>query len=90
MLVIGLIVLAAVPFVDAVFGYPYAFFVAATLLLTAASGLISLERYAATSFPVFAALACTRRSRLLVCLLVFEFYMLMFFTAAFAAGWAVF
>jgi hypothetical protein len=67
MLVLGLIVLAAVPFVDAVIGRPYAFFVAATLLLTAASGLISLERYAVTSFPVFAALACTRRPRLLVC-----------------------
>jgi hypothetical protein len=90
MIAIGLLVLLAVPMVNRRFGPAYALFAALTVLLPAASGLISLERYVVGEFPVFVALACIANRRALVGTLVFEFYFLLFFSAAFAAGWAVF
>jgi hypothetical protein len=90
MLSIAALLLAAVPTVYRRFGLSYALYATLTVLLPAFSGLTSVERYVVVDFPVFAALACTRRLRLLVGILVFEFYFLVFFSAAFAAGWAVF
>lgn len=90
MLAIGLLVLATVPVVYRRLGAAYALFAALTVILPAASGLTSLERYVITDFPIFVALSCTSHRRLLAALLVCEFYSLMLLTAAFAAGWAVF
>jgi Mannosyltransferase (PIG-V) len=90
MLAVGLIVLAAVPMVNRRLGPAYALYAALTVILPAASGLVSLERYVITDFPVFVALSCTSHNRLLMVLLVVEFYFLVLLAGAFAAGWAVF
>jgi hypothetical protein len=90
MLTIGLIALMAIPAVIHRLGPAYALFAALTIILPAASGLTSLERYLITSFPLFVTLSCTVHRRVLVGVLVFGFYCLLFLAGAFAADWAVF
>lgn len=90
MLAVGILMLLPVPLVCRRLGPAYALLAVLMIILPAASGLISIERYAVVDFPVFAALA-TLRSRLVrfgfvECGTLF----LLFFTAAFAAGWGVF
>jgi Mannosyltransferase (PIG-V) len=88
MLAIFLVLMALTPLVRRRWGLPYAVFSAMSILLPAASGLASIERYAALDFPVLTLLP--NGGRLRVALFTLFFYFMIFFAAAFAAGWGVF
>lgn len=90
MFIIGILFLAAIPVVYRRFGPAYALFAALSIIAPAASGLISLDRYAIVDFPVFAVLACTHNRRVLVGYFTFSFYCLLFLVGAFTAGWGIF
>jgi len=90
MLAIGVLFLSLVPLVYRRFGPAYALFVALTVLSRATTGLTSMDRHVIVAFPVFAAIAVSRGPRFLVALFTFEFWLLLFITMAFEAGWAVY
>lgn len=90
MLALGILFLTAVPAVYRRLGPAYASFAALSILLPASTGLISLERFAAVDFPVFAVVGLLRSRLWLAGLIFLQFYLLLFFTAAFVASWGIF
>ena len=89
LLVIGVVFLAAVPWVYRRFGLPYALFAALVVLFPMTSGLTSLERYVMVDFPVFAALAMVGRRVVPVTLMITGFYAMLGFMALFVAGYTL-
>lgn len=89
MLGIGLLFLAAIPLVYRRFGLPYALFAALAVLFPMTSGLTSMERYVLIDFPVFAAVACSRRRAAPVSLAAMGFYAMLAFMAMFVAGYTL-
>ena len=89
LLVLGMLFLAAVPLVYRRFGAPYALFAALTVLFPMSTGLVSLERYVMIDFPVFAALATSRRRLLPVSLAVIGFYLSLGLCALFVNGYTI-
>ena len=89
LLVIGVVFLAAVPWVYRRFGLPYALFAALVVLFPMTLGLTSLERYVMVDFPVFAALAMVGRRVVPVTLMITGFYAMLGFMALFVAGYTL-
>lgn len=90
MLLIAILMLLAVPLVYRRLGPAYALLALFMIGMPAASGLISIERYAVVDFPVFAALATVQNRLVKVGLVEAGTLFLLFFAAAFEAGWGVF
>lgn len=90
MFAIGLLFLAAVPLVYRRFGAPYAVYAGVSVALPLLSSLPGIERYAIVDFPVFAAVACTDRFRLLVVAVTLSFWFELFASALFVRGYGLF
>lgn len=87
MLAVAILMLLPVPLVYRRLGPAYALYAVLVIVLPAASGLISIQRYAVVDFPVFVALATVRNRLVPFALLLIGTIFLVFFTAAFEAGW---
>lgn len=89
-LALGILFIAVVPAVYRRLGPAYAAFAALSIAVPAATGLISLEHVAAVDFPVFVVVGLLRSRLWLAGLTFLQFYLLIFFTAAFVASWGFF
>lgn len=87
MLAVAILMLLPVPLVYRRLGPAYALYALLVIVMPAASGLISIQRYAVVDFPVFVALATLRNRLVPFGLILIGAIFLVFFTAAFEAGW---
>lgn len=90
MLVVAILMLLPVPLVYRRVGPVYALLAVLMIVMPAASGLVSMERYAVVDFPVFAAMATMRSRFVRFGLVEIGVLFLLFFAAAFEAAWGVF
>jgi hypothetical protein len=90
MILIAFLALAVVPAVYRRLGPAYGLLAALSILMPAATGFVSIERYIVVDFPLFVVLALIWKRTALLAYFTFNVYLLLFFSAAFVAGWGVF
>lgn len=89
LLAIAVVFVALAPLVYRRFGPAYATFAVLSVVMPAASGLLSMERFVIVDFPVFAALACLRWRLVPAAVTTVGFYGLLLFTALFINGFTI-